>query len=196
MTDVKAKPKVNSAGQQELDKVESQFQAFDQNVKDMTLDRMNTAPKQDVEPQTKIAQVDIDKSKDIYLKPVKSIGCKEKFNEAFRKDYEFDKEYVHIIAENKEIIGETLDFWTRPYAGMPAEEWQVPVNKPVWVPRYVAEQIKRKYYHRLVMQQNVITGNDSLGQYYGSMAVDTKIQRLDAAPVSTRKSIFMGARSF
>lgn len=189
------KPNVNSASEKELAKVEEQFQAFDQQVKDLTMDRMNMAPKADVEPQIKLAQKDLDKSRDIYLKPFKTIGCRDKFNENYRKQYEFDKEYVNFIAENKEIIGEEIDIWTRPYAGMPAEEWKVPVNKPVWGPRYLAEQIKRKFYHRLVMQQNT-TGSDGMAQYYGTMAVDTTIPRLDAHPVSSRKSIFMGAGSF
>jgi hypothetical protein len=100
------------------------------------------------------------------------------------------------IAENKEIIGETIEIWTRPYGGMPAEFWKVPCNKPVWGPRYLAEQIKRAHYHRLTMQENRIVGSDGMGQYFGSMAVDSTIQRLDAMPVSTRKSLFMGSSSF
>lgn len=190
------RPKGSGSVEKELDKAQEQFDAFDQNIKDLTLDRMNAAPKQEVEPQTKMSSADIAKSKEIYLKPTKTIGCRDKFNEAFRKDYEFDKEYVQFIAENKEIIGETLEFWTRPYGGMPAEFWTVPVNKPVWAPRYVAERIKGCKYHRLVMQQNVSTGSDGMGQYYGAMAVDTTVQRLDAIPVTSRKSIFMGAKGF
>ena len=192
------KPKVaNSLAQKELDKAEKQFEAFDDNIKEMTMDRMNNAPKEDLEPQTKISQKDLEKSKDVYLKPFKSISCShtDKFNEKFRKDYEFDKEYVHFIAENKEIIGETIDIWTRPYGGMAAEMWKVPCNKPVWGPRYLAEQIKRKCYHRFVMQQ-VATGEDNRGQYYGSMAVDTTIPRLEARPVSSRRSVFMGSNNF
>ena len=137
----------------------------------------------------------IAKAKEIYLKPIRAISCRDKFNEEFRAAYNFDKEYVQFTAENKEIIGESLDLWTRPYAGMPAEEWKVPVNKPVWAPRYVAEQIKRKYYHRLVMQDRP-TSADGMGQYYGSMAVDTTVQRLDAHPVNQKKSVFMGASGF
>lgn len=185
----------NSNSQKELDKAEKQFQAFDESIKEMTMDRMNAAPKADIEPQTKMSQIDIEKSKDIYLKPAKMIGCRDKFNEDYRKSYNFDKEYVQFIAENKEIIGETIDIWTRPYAGMPAEYWNVPCNKPVWGPRYLAEQIKRKSYHRLVMQANT-SGADGMGQYYGTMAVDTTVPRLEARPVSSRKSIFMGAGSF
>ncbi len=196
MTD---KPKVTSSlAEKELDKADKQFQAYDQNIKEMTMDRMNQAPKPEIEPQTKLASSEISKMKETYLKPKKSISCspKDKFNEDYRKQYEFDKEYVQFIAENHEIIGENIELWTRPYGGMPAEFWEVPTNKPVWGPRYLAEQIKKCCYHRLTMQQNVITENSGYGQMYGALAVDTTVQRLDARPVSTRKSIFMGANSF
>ena len=186
---------MNSASEKELDKIENQFKEFDADVKAMTLDRMNMAPKEEVEPQTKLSSTEINKSKDIYLKPKRTIGSKEKFNEKFREEYNFSKEYVNFIAENKEIIGESTDFWTKPFPGMPAEEWDVPVNKPVWAPRYVAERIKGCKHHRLVMQDKPIN-SDGYGQYYGTMAVDTVVQRLDAHPVSTRKSIFMGTGAF
>jgi hypothetical protein len=188
------KPKsVNSLAQKELEKAEKQIDAFDENVKQLTLDRMNQTPKEETEPQTKISQKEMDKIPDTYIKPARSIGSREKFNERFRSDYEFAKQYVHACFENKEILGETLEFWTKPFPGMPCEFWQIPVNKPVWTPRYVAEQIKRKFYHRLVMKDEKITGQDGRGQYFGQMAADTTIQRLDCIPVSTRKSIFMGA---
>ncbi len=182
----------SSLAEQQLDAAEEQFKAFDNNVKELTMDHMNLAPKLDTEPQTKMASSEIEKCKDIYLKPYRTIGCRDKFNEDYRKSYNFDKEYVHFIAENNEIIGEDLDIWTRPYGGLPAEWWKVPVNKPIWGPRYLAEQIKRKNYHRLVMQ-NTATNAEGGMTYYGSMAVDKTIQRLDARPVSTRKSVFMGA---
>ncbi len=190
------KPKVSSSlSEKEMDKAEKQFEAFDNQIKEMTLDRMNTAPKEDTEAQTKISQKEIDKSKDVYLKPIRTIGSKEKFNETYRKDYEYATEYVCFIAENNEIIGEEIDMWTKPFAGMPAEEWKIPVNKPLWAPRHVAEQIARSKYHRLVMN-NVSTGSEGGHQFYGAMAVDKTVQRLDARPASTKKSIFVGASSF
>lgn len=190
------KPKATSSlAEKELDKVEKQFDAFNDQVQTMTIDRMNAAPKQELEQQTLMSQEDIEKSKRIYLKPFKSIGSKERFNEDYRKDYNFSMEMVQFIAENKEIIGETCEFWTKPFAGMPAEFWKVPANKPVWGPRHVAERLTGCKYHRLKME-NTTSGADGVGQYYGSMAVDSTIQRLDAIPVNERKSIFMGARSF
>jgi len=178
-----------------MNKLEKQFDEFDSQIKEMTLDRMNEAPNQEIEAQTKLSQKEIQNSKDIFLKPKRRVSSKEKFNEKFRQDYEFQKETVHFIAENKEVIGEAINLWTKPFAGMPAEEWIVPVNTPVWGPRYLAEQIKRKYYHRLTMKQTT-TSADGMGNYYGKMVADTTIPRLTAAPVSDRKSIFMGKHLF
>ena len=189
----KDKPKISESEFQNLD---NQFSEFEQEVKSLTMDKMNLVPKAEVEPQTKLSTSEIEKSKEIYLKPSRSIGSSQKFNEKFREPYNFDKQYVHFIAENNEIKGDMIEIWTRPYGGVPAEFWQVPVNKPVWGPRYLAEQIKRKFYHRLVSDEAKVTSNEGQMKYYGSIVVDTTVQRLDARPVSTRKSLFMGATSF
>ena len=164
---------------------------FDKSIKDLTMDRMNEAPKEESEPQTKLSQRELQNSKDHYLKPIKSIGTSQKFNERFREDYERDRTYVNFVAENKEIIGENIEIWTRPYGGMAAEFWQVPVNKSVWGPLYLAEQIKRKFYHRLTMKEDTITSSDGRGSYFGQMVADTTIPRLEARPVSSAKSVFL-----
>lgn len=186
----------SSLGDKELDKAEAQFDAFEQNIKDLTLDRMNEAPQAEIEPQTKLSQNELNRAKEIYLKPKVTVGCREKFNEKFRDAYTFDKEYVNFIAENKEIIGESIDLWTKPYAGVPAEEWIVPVNKPVWGPRYLAEQIRRCTYHKLIMNENRTIGADSMGTYQGEMVVDQIVPRLTAEPVIKSRSVFMGSNTF
>ncbi len=188
------KPKpTSSLAEKELDNAEKQFQEFDANVRSLTLDRMNQAPNVDKEMQTLMSQNQLTRATDVYLKPATSIGSREKFNENYRKEFEYAKEYVNFIAENKMIIGEIIEMWTKPFAGMPAEFWKVPVNKPLWAPRYVAEQIKRAKYHILSMRDSVTAGADQMGQYYGSMAVDSTIQRLDAHPIGSSRSVFMGA---
>ena len=179
----------SSLGEKELDKAEKQLDAFDASVRSLTLDRMNMAPSADKEMQTTMSQNQLARATDIYLKPHTSIGSREKFNEDYRKEYEYAKEYVQFIAENKMIIGEIIEMWTKPFAGMPAQFWKVPVNKALWAPRYVAEQIKRAKYHVLTMRDSVTTGSDHMGQYYGTMAVDSTVQRLDAHPVGNTKSI-------
>jgi hypothetical protein len=203
MTEEK-RPKVNSAGQRELDKAQENFEVFDAQVKEMTLDRMNKAPIAESEQQVKLSKNDLEKSKEIYIKPKRSFppgvnpktGEREKFNEKFRADYEFQKEYVRFVAQNNEIIGETIEFCLKKFPGTNCDEWAIPVNKPVWAPRMVAERIKNCRHHRLVMQDNRSNGSDHNGQYYGTMSVDTTVQRLDAYPAVERKSVFMGAVNF
>ena len=169
----------------------------------MTMDRMSAAPKEE-RPEPEVSQKQIAKSNDIYLKPANTIfpspnpktHVTETFNEKFREKYNFAKEYVNFIAENVELNGETIEIWTRPYGGLPAEFWKVPVNKPVWGPRYLAEAIKARSYHRLMMGNPYATEQSGMGTIYNTITVDKTIQRLDAQPVTKRKSIFMGAQSF
>jgi len=207
MTEEKrGRPKAKSSlAEQELDKAQEQFKAFDDNIKELTLDRMNAAPKADQEPQTKLSQRDIEKSNDVYIKPKRSLGVgvhpktgvREVFNEKFRDDWNFAKEYVQFVAEHKECPGDMIqDMWTKPFQGVPVESWDIPTGVPVWAPRYVAEQIKSSKYHRLKMDENRTAAADGLYKWNGVMTVDTIVQRLDAMPVATKKSIFMGARSF
>lgn len=191
-----SKPQVShSKSQQELDRADAEFKKFDAEVKEMTLDSMNHAPKVETEGP-KLSQKEINNSKDIYLKPERTISSKEKFNEAFRDDYNFAKEYVQFIAENLEIIGETIEKWTKDFPGVPAEFWKIPTNKPVWGPRYLAESLKRCNYHIFSMDERQIVGADGMGSYTGKIVVDSVKQRLDAHPVSSRKSVFMGASGF
>jgi hypothetical protein len=187
------RPKINSAAEKELDKCEVQFKAFDDQVKELTMDRMNLVPHVQQDGQTKMAQSDIKKSPDIYLKPHNYVASREKFNERFRKDYEYDKEYVQFIAENVEIRGESIELWSKPYPGCPAEFWKIPVNKPIWAPRYISDQLKRKFHHKLIMQESQTSGSDHNGQYYGRMAVDTTVQRLDARDIVSRTSVSMAS---
>jgi hypothetical protein len=191
-----ARPKAHNETQaKEFERLDNQFKETEANLKNVTQDELNKAPRMEHEPQTKIAAKDQDKVQDLYLKPSVTFGSKEKFNEKFRDDYNFAKEYVYFIAENFEIIGETIEIWTKPFPGCPAEFWKVPVNKPLYGPRYLAEQIKKCNYHRLVMK-DVNTGVAREGTFFGQMAADTTIPRLDARPATTKRSVFMGASSF
>lgn len=177
------KPKVNSKGQEELDKVQEQFEHFDEQVKSLSLDTMNKAPILETEQQTKLSDREMKKTDADYIKPARSMACREKFNERYRADWERDRKYVKVLVENLEIIGEKVETWTRPYAGIPAEFWQVPVNKPVYVPLYLAKQLSECKYHRLIMDETKNISADGMGTYYGSMAVKDIRRRIDCRPV-------------
>ena len=194
------RPKTTNAAEMELDKIQAKFEDFERRIEQLTLDRMNQAPKADVEPQTKISGKELKKSTEVYLKPKRTVSAPHKFNERFRDEWTFKKQYIQFIAENKEIIGERIEIWTYPFGGVPCEFWEVPTNKPVWGPRYLAEQISRCTYHRLKMTADVPAGTRSTGvegiEDYGEFVVDTTINRLDANPVNSNTHVFMGAKNF
>lgn len=182
--------------EKEVAKLQKELDEFEDQCKTLTQDRMNQAPILEQEPQTKLSQKQIEKTKEIYLKPARSISVPEKFNETYREEWNFAKEYVKFIAEHKEIIGETIELWTKPFAGIPAEYWQIPVNTPVCGPRYLAERIRACKYHRLSMEERYtadnIAGTTGMGTIYGKIVVDNTVQRLSAEPLTDKKSIFMG----
>lgn len=187
----KPNPRSN-LGEKELDKAEKQFEAFEDNIKDLTLDRMNKVPKLEMEPQTKLSQNELRRAPDIYLKPKRSISSREKFNEKYREAYNYDKEYVRFQTENKEVEGESITLWSKPYAGLPAEEWEIPTNKPIFAPRYIAEQIRKCSYHRLIMDPNKTVCEDTgIASYQGQMVAEKIIPRLTAEPVNTGRSVFI-----
>lgn len=190
-----SKPKVSASSQKELDKAEVKFEQFNEEVKNLSHDTIRSAPIKETESQTKLSSREISNSKEIYLKPERTLSDVAKFNERFRDEWNFQKEMVNFIAEHKEIIGDTIEMWTRPFGGVGASFWKIPTNKSVWAPRYVAEQIKRKRYVRFTTE-NRATGTEGGHTFYGNLVAETQIQRLDATPVSSRKSIFMGSSGF
>lgn len=184
------RPDLNTEGQKELDKVEERIaQSIEpvESLKAIPVDRINNESAlneiRDYEPQTKISNREANRSDAIYLKPSRSIGCKAKFNEKFRAKWDHQKQYVRFIAENNEIIGEKIEIWTKPFAGVPYEFWEVPVNRPVMGPRHLAEQIATRTYRRLKMQEGTMTGTDGMGTYYGALQVAEVKHRLDARSV-------------
>lgn len=177
------KPKVNSESQKQLDKAEEHFEAFDAQVKSLTLDHMNKAPVLELEPQTKLSSREANKADAIHLKPLRSINSKEPFNEKYRAEHTEAWKYVRCIVENNEIIGEAIELWTKRFAGDSAHFWRVPVNKPIYLPRHLAQRLSECKYHRLIMDQSQISSADGLGTYMGSMVVDQTKHRIDCREV-------------
>lgn len=180
-----AKLNMNSESEKEMRKAEDQINAFENQVKEMTMDRMNAAPLEEKDPQTKLSNREAQKADAAYLKPVKSINSRERFNEKFRKAHEKAWEYIKCVVENNEIIGETIECWTKKFPGDPAHFWKVPVNKPIYIPKLLADQLSQCRYHRLTMEanQNQVTGSDGMATYIGNMVVDNTRQRIDCRPV-------------
>ena len=64
-----------------------------------------------------ISNKQMSSSKDVYLKPKRTISSKEKFNEDFREEYNFKKEYVYFSAYHSELIGQPIEIQDAPHDG-------------------------------------------------------------------------------
>jgi hypothetical protein len=180
-----ATPKVNSAGQRELDKAEAQISAFEENIKGLVSDRDSMRVVPETEPQTKLSSREVKNADAPYIKPIRSINSKEPFDEKQREAHKKAWEYIKCVFENHEIIGEEISTWTKRFPGDPAHFWKVPVNKPVYVPRLLAKQISQCFYNRLTMREDQITSSDGIGSYTGAVVVDQVKPRLSCRTVGS-----------
>lgn len=183
-----ARPRVNSEGQRELDKVEDQIGALQQEIQSFNpLDELAPLP-EETEPQVPMSKKEMKKDDAPYIRPKKTLAATNTpksptvWNKRWQKMHDRDWEYVKITAENHELIGGSIEMWTREYGCDPAHFWDIPVNRPIWVPRLVARKIARCTYHRLTMDNSIVTHGDQVGQVVGGLVVDHTKHRLNAIP--------------
>jgi hypothetical protein len=188
------RPRVNSEGQKKLEEVQAQLDHVVENARAVdSVEQREFLPRREREEQTKLSSAEQRKNI-IVLKPIKTLfAVGQKFDENFREDYNYDKQYVDFIYEHNEEKGSTLEIWTRPYPGVPAEFWLVPANKPVSGPRYLKNQIDNMTYitRKYVEQKSV--GSDYAGQYVGALEVQNVEERASTKEVSKKVKIFMGS---
>lgn len=186
------RPKVNSEGQRELDRVEDQLKSFSDSVGTAREESRNLQSKE-TDPQIKMSQAEMNKSEVLYLKPKRTFPSREKFNEKFRDEFNRQSEYVDFIAENREVRGESIDFCIKKFPGQPVEEWVIPVDRPVSAPRYVKERIEDCGY-TIFTTTDQPTGSEGGVRYYGSMVAEERKQRLAARDYVKKPRIFTGSR--
>lgn len=180
-------PKVNSSGQKELDRAQVTFEKFEESVNTLTVDRMNQAPLRETESQTKMSSKQIKNYDAPRLEPLRRINSKEPHSTDPKliREREEGHEYIKCIVENKDIIGEAVEICSKKFAGDPATFWKVPVNKPVYIPKFLAKQLSECKYHRLTMQEGQVTNSDGMGTYMGAMTVNETRSRIECRPADT-----------
>jgi len=183
-------PRVNSDGMKSLEKTAVQLDTFNEQVASFNpFDNQKKPTEQ--EEQTKLSKREMKAMDAPVMKPLKSITDRAKFNEAYRKQWEYAWEYIKVIVENYEIPGEKISHWTHRFAGHPAHYWEVPVNKPVYVPRLLADQLSKCRYNKIVMQDRPVpVGGDEMGNtYLSGLAVQETKNRIDVRPVGESFSL-------
>lgn len=118
----------------------------------LTQDAMQDAPLHETEAQTQMSKREIEAYDAPLIKPTRSMPSSGKSLEKEKKMREDGWKYIKVIAENNEVNGEMIEFWLKKFAGDPVNFWQVPVNKPVYLPRHVAEHLSNRKYHVFKMQ--------------------------------------------
>lgn len=175
---------------EEIAKIDSQINQVQTAMSNLTQDEINKASVVDFQPQTEITRAMKDFTDAPVIKPIKSIPRPGKPIAKEAKDRAWGWEYVRCIAENREVIGETIELWTGKYHGDMADFWQVPVNRPIYLPRHVAKRISECRYHRVKMQDrpmhNLMNEMESTGVsgYSGQLTVVDTRQRLDCRPIA------------
>jgi len=121
------------------------------NLNEFNQERVNeVAPKPiESEPQ-ELTLKQIAKNENVqYIEPKKQIKGLGILPDSLKKEHAFMWEYVKGIFENRAIVGETLKFWLKLYPGDPDCLWEIPANRPVYVPRMVAKTIdETMIYHK------------------------------------------------
>lgn len=181
-----SRPRVDKAGQDQLDEVSKSIESVQASLSESN--PFDTAPPVEIVPQTELSKKEKQEFDAPVIKPKNVVfrAKGEKFKVFWDKKYakqrEKDREYVKIIAENRECPHATIEMWTAKYGCDPAEFWEVPVNQPVWVPRMVANQICKTKYHVMVQNDGYSRGSDQNGQYQGGIVVRNTRNRLIAYP--------------
>lgn len=155
------KPQLSSGkAQQEIDRVEAQLDAAKEAIDNLSIDKIESeAPQaEELEQQTKISKKQEREYDAPVIKPFSSEpspGMRNpKFQEVIKrcaKKTAKAKELVRVIVENNEVIGETVEAWIGTLPGEPVTRWIVPVNMPIYIPRFVAEHLASRKYHRIKM---------------------------------------------
>jgi hypothetical protein len=182
------KPKVNSEGQKSLDRAEEVLSHFQSKTKEFNpFTGLNDISVD--EPQTKLSKQELAHTDAIWVEPIRSIkrpvGGKDKatvhFKEEWKPLHEKDWEYVRCIVENNELIGEAVEVWTGKWGCDPAHFWKIPVNKPVMIPRHLAEQLSKCKYHRLKMEGGLEAAQES-NFVNKRIVADHVVRRIDCRP--------------
>jgi hypothetical protein len=179
------KPRLSSReGNIELEKVESQFVEKQNEMANLTMQERQNIPMQETDPQTKLSKKQLNEMGYIIIKPKKRIGTIQKPEPKWQKEREHAWQLVKAILENKESPGEVIEMWTHPFKGDNYDFWELPTNKPILIPRHLANDVAASNYvqYKMEADEKQIVNEDGAATYIGKMVTTTRKQRLSAQP--------------
>ena len=117
----------------------------------LTQDKVNEMAPQAVEVQPQVESLKAIALREgvPYIEPKRRLGAFGKLPEKLKSQHAHDWQYVKGICENYIVNGEPVKFWLSLYPGDPDCLWEIPVNRPVYVPRMVAKHLEEVMkYHK------------------------------------------------
>lgn len=78
----------------------------------------------------------------LYIEPKRQLKAFGTLPEKLRREHKHAWEYVKGMFENIIVNGEHITFWLSLYPGDPDCLWEIPSNKPVYIPRHVAKHLE------------------------------------------------------
>lgn len=108
----------------------------------LTVDEIAKTKAEAPAPETQLTKKEIAKRDGIpYMEPVKKLTGFGELPERLKKEHAHDWEYVLAIFENQIVRGEPIKFWFKKYPGDPDCMWEIPANRPVYMPRMIAKHL-------------------------------------------------------
>ena len=168
----------------ELAKIEDQFVEKQNEMANLTMQERQNVPLQEEDSQTKLSKKQLDDLGYLIVKPSKRMGSSQKPDPKWEKEREHAWQLVKAILENKESPGEDIEMWTHPFRGDAYDFWKLPTNKPILIPRHVANEVAGCNYVQYKMEANEkqVVNEDGAAIYIGKMVAKSRKQRLSAQP--------------
>jgi hypothetical protein len=111
-------------------------------MNELSVDKINEiAPKQEEKmPVVVLSKKEIAAMEGIqYVEPIRKFQAFGVLPEKWKKERDHDWEYVKGIYENEVVRGDPIRFTFSKWPGDPDCMWEIPSNKPVYVPRMIAK---------------------------------------------------------
>lgn len=124
------------------EKIVRQVEDFSNAVQDMR-NAMNKTPEAVSERQMKVTSFQKQFPDALYLEPKHRIPTKGVRNSEKDKNKDYLHEYVVGIFESQ-LVGSKLTLWKD---GLPGDDfcmWEIPVNRPVGIPRFLAQHLSKE----------------------------------------------------
>lgn len=168
----------------ELEKIESQFVEKETEMVNLNMAEKEKIPLQEEDTQTKLSKKQLKDMGYLMIKPARRMGSQQKPNPKWQKEREHAWKMVKAILENKESPGENIEMWTHPFKGDPYDFWKLPTNKPILIPRHLANDVAACNYvqHKMDLKEKNVVDEEGTSLYVGKRVIQTKKARLTASP--------------